>query len=895
MTTRAARQIVCRAGRRVALGLAGLYGAAHFTAAPLSAQLPAPQTVGEAVLAIASGRYAEATVFLERVPRSDPAWIDAQVELVRAFTLISKFDDAERIARAAVATPQGREALTALGEVLHARGKLAAADSAFARARSENASDSLVAMLHTGQIQQARGENARAAQTFDRFIDVYNNRADQLTSREMMAVAMAVRELGSGNPELFKDALKAFDRALQLDAANIDARIALGELFLEKYNAAEAQRTLGDVRQINPSHPMGLVASAARLVFDGQPGADSLLLAAVSISPEFVPARVMMARGMLDVERYADAIREAERALRTNPASAEALGVLAAAHFVSGNEKGYEDARARAMAINPRDAAFYVTLAEMTSRVRRYATAADFARQAIAADSTRWKAHSTLGMNLLRLGKIVEGRQRLDVAFKGDPYDVWVKNTLDLLDTFKNYDTTSSAHVHYMIEKTEAPLLGVYLKDLSERAYAKLQQRYGYTPPPPIRIEVYRSHADFSVRTVGLAGLGALGVSFGTTLAFDSPAAKDAGPFNWGSTVWHELAHTFTLGSTDHRVPRWFSEGLSVWEEHQAKPGWGAGVSPVFLEAYRAGKLVPVSRMNDGFLRPTYPEQIGYSYYQASLVMDLIVKDWGEKALAALLAEFKAGRTTDEAFMKVTNLAMPTLDRRFDAYFKERFAGPLAALAAQGPEYPSGMTAAELLGRANEMKGSYRAQLLAAQALVRSGQREEAIIVLERAHGLFPEYGGDDSPAAGLAALYLAAGDSTKAARMLKVLVLSDESNYEANVQLAALAIAARDTTTAIESLERAIYINPFPPAIHVSLAALAIATKDYVLGVRESEALVALDPVDRAEALYRLALAYKEAGDPAKAKRSVLRALEDAPNFEKAQELLLAIVDGRP
>ena len=99
-----------------------------------------------------------------------------------------------------------------------------------------------------------------------------------------------------------------------------------------------------------------------------------------------------------------------------------------------------------------------------------------------------------------------------------------------------------------MIEKDESPILSVYLKDLAEQAYATFSTKYAYTPPPPIRIEVYRSHADFSVRTVGLAGLGALGVSFGTTLAFDSPAAKDAGPFNWGSTVWHELAHTFTLG-----------------------------------------------------------------------------------------------------------------------------------------------------------------------------------------------------------------------------------------------------------------------------------------------------------------------------------------------------------
>ena len=56
---------------------------------------------------------------------------------------------------------------------------------------------------------------------------------------------------------------------------------------------------------------------------------------------------------------------------------------------------------------------------------------------------------------------------------------------------------------------------------------------------------------------------------------------------------------------------------------------------------------------------------------------------------------------------------------------------------------------------------------------------------------------------------------------------------------------------------------------------------------------MVALNPVDRAEALYQLAQAYYEAGDAPAAKREVLRALEDAPNFEKAQELLLKLQQG--
>ena len=58
---------------------------------------------------------------------------------------------------------------------------------------------------------------------------------------------------------------------------------------------------------------------------------------------------------------------------------------------------------------------------------------------------------------------------------------------------------------------------------------------------------------------------------------------------------------------------------------------------------------------------------------------------------------------------------------------------------------------------------------------------------------------------------------------------------------------------------------------------------------------VVALNPVDRAEALYQLALAHFEAGDAQAARREVLRALEDAPNFEKAQELLLRLQSNRP
>jgi cellulose synthase operon protein C len=59
---------------------------------------------------------------------------------------------------------------------------------------------------------------------------------------------------------------------------------------------------------------------------------------------------------------------------------------------------------------------------------------------------------------------------------------------------------------------------------------------------------------------------------------------------------------------------------------------------------------------------------------------------------------------------------------------------------------------------------------------------------------------------------------------------------------------------------------------------------------VRERRAILALDPVNRADAHYHLAVALLAAGDRAEARREVLRALEIAPNFADAQDLLLRL-----
>jgi tetratricopeptide (TPR) repeat protein len=382
-------------------------------------------------------------------------------------------------------------------------------------------------------------------------------------------------------------------------------------------------------------------------------------------------------------------------------------------------------------------------------------------------------------------------------------------------------------------------------------------------------VEVYPSHGDFSVRTVGLAGLGALGACFGPVLALDSPSARDIGQFNWGSTLWHELAHTVTMGASEHEVPRWLGEGLSVLEERRARPGWGDDLSVEFLKALRDGKLLPLAELNDGFVRPTTPDQIAISYYQASLVTEWIEAQRGFDAVLGLLHAYRDGKTTAEAFQAVLATTLEEFDKGFFAHLRERYATPLANLS------------------------EFEKELAAGLAFVNQRNPAEAQPRLEKARDLFPEFGNDLSPYWPLATIHRDKGDTGAAVDHLAKLTAINERHYRAHLELAKLLEQRGDGQQAAATLERALYVWPFDAAVHEKLAALGAASGHHARVVRARRSLVALDPVDKPEALYQLALALAEAGDPAGARKEVLKALELAPRFQRAQELLLRLHRG--
>lgn len=684
---------------------------------------------------------------------------------------------------------------------------IAAAQSAAAAASSEGARSARIARAERAYLEGERDAPRREALAliaeFERGGSGWSAPDLVAVGRAYLLVARQPARRGEGAPEpaaAVRAALRAFDAATARDAQSPEGALRAADLFLERYNAPDARAGYEGVLMRFPKHPRALLGLARVLEFEGKGEALAMAREAAAADPSLAAAHLTVARVMLDAE-FADSARAAaRRAVAADTYLLEAWGVLGAVAWMRGDTAALRGADASAARVSRRPVSYFVALSEAASRQRRYAEAEAFAERAVALDSLDVAALGALGTDRLRRGDVAGARAMIERAFAIDPFHLWHKNTLDLIDQLEEFETVRDERFEFVGPAREVAVLLPYLQPLLQEAYDSLAARYGYTPPLPVRFELYDRHADFSVRTVGLTGLGALGVSFGSTLAMDAPSARERGVFNWGSTAWHELAHTFTLGLSRHRVPRWFTEGVSVFEERRARPGWGAQTTPEFLAAWKAGQLRAVSVLNDGFVRPRDPGEIGRSYYQASLVVEMIATDFGSQALPAMLRAWGEGLETDAVFRRVLKLSEAEMDARFTAFLANRF---------------------------RDLR---------------------------------------------LGALPAADADLTRA--------LGD----------AAAARRRGDGEAELAAWERVMFIWPYDLESHVAMAEVASRLGRHETALRERRAVVALGPADALEARYQVARALQRAGRPAEARREVLRVLEQAPTFEKAQALLLEL-----
>jgi tetratricopeptide (TPR) repeat protein len=866
--------------RSVVIGVVALTSLGFFF---VSQQKKEPVETG--IEKLRRGEYAEAVTVLSENLASNPTDSLAARGLITAYTETGRHQEAEKTAVEFLSrVPSESVVRNLLGEIYFTTGKYQQAQAEFDRAIADARGPAqLRPKLNKGTTLLAVGKTDEAKELFQTILGYYNAN-DVRRADELSIVAQAITYL-----EHYHDANSLYIEASKSDPEYIETFLSAGDLYVEKYNYGEAAGFFRDALKVNSNSARAYLGMAKAKRIDGSREAVAHLTKALEINPNLVEARNLMAAMLLESEEFKDAQTHLERALQVNPNSTATRSLLAASQYLLNRPQELQQEIAKVSSINPRCGELYETLGEFAVSTRRYQEAVDFARKAVELSPRLWRAWSLLGINLLRLGKEEEGREVLEKAFAGDPFNVWVKNTLDLLDTMRDYRQTVSEHFVVKAAAKESDLIGPYVASLLEEAYSKLTAKYQFRPQGPIIVEVFQNHEDFAVKTLGLPGLGALGACFGKLMAMDSPAARDLGSFNWGSTAWHEFAHVITLQLTDQRVPRWLSEGLSVYEERKAKPGWGDDWNLMFMKAFADGRFLPMEKLDSGFMRPQAPDQVPISYFQASLVVDHITEQFGFDKILAMLRLYREGKRTHEIFASVLGTSLADFDRTFKEYVEKQARKYWSAVDARllSAEEVSEQDLAAAIAQRPE---NFVAQLRLGVLLRKRGEIEKAAGHFKEAIKLFPYYTGEGSAYWHLAEIYQERGRIADAIQTLEQLVSIDEEDYKAAKLIVTLALKQGGGKALDDAVKRAIYINPYDIELHQQAGEAYLTQGDSEQAVKEFRAALILNPPDRAEAQFNLARALAAKGDRAQAKKEVLKALEIAPGMEKAQQLLLKL-----
>jgi tetratricopeptide (TPR) repeat protein len=371
-------------------------------------------------------------------------------------------------------------------------------------------------------------------------------------------------------------------------------------------------------------------------------------------------------------------------------------------------------------------------------------------------------------------------------------------------------------------------------------------------------------------------------------VTLDSPKARDPGTFNWGVTLWHEMAHVITLQLSNQRLPRWLSEGISTFEEKRARPEWGREMDIPFARAIDRGRVLKLRDLNSGFMNP---ETISLAYYQASLVVEHIVDLYGQRKLRAFVQSYADGIDTEAAIQKAFGVDIDTLQKSFDGFVEQRF-GALRKTLTPPAELKQEVSAEQLKAIASANPNSFDAQMALGESLKESSP-DAAIAAFQQAAALVPNAIGKDSPNAQIAEVALNKGDRVLAAKALETLTASDSSDVQSARRLATLIDGAKEPERLRTALRRAVAVDPFDAASHATLGRMALSGGQATEAVRMFRIALAAGPVDRAGAHADLGEALAQAGQKAEAKKHALEALEIAPTYTRAQDLLLKLIQG--
>ena len=699
-----------------------------------------------------------------------------------------------------------------------------------------------------------------------------------------------------------------FNRVIKKFPKNPEGYLYSGKLALEKYDARLASRKFYAGLKVDPEN-VDLKYALAKAFFPSDRKEALLLIDQIlKVNENHVPTLFLLAEHIL-LEDNREKVEELlDKIESVNGRDVKLWSMRAGLEYVEGNKEKGDELRERALqdwATNP-EVDFLI--GSLLSQKLRSEEAVTFLRQSLELDPKYLPAELELAQNLLRTGDETESWKMLEDLAERDPYNVPVFNLLTLHDEMKKFVVLRRGNFVLRMDPKESELFGDSILDLLERAAEEMHDKYGFKPKKNVLVECFPNQADFAIRTFGVqGGDGFLGVCFGNVITMNSPGSLGSKLSNWEVTLWHEYAHTVTLGVSKMRVPRWFTEGISVHEEgllnsayrrplnseyrkailgefdQGAGPGGPAGAE----DDERDTALLKLPDLNRGFTRPESEWQIMFAYFQSSMLIDYLVEKRGYEFIRAVLADLGKGVRFPKS-MEDHGEPLKKLETDFFAYArkKAREVGPSFDWKFPPPEVQRGEIA-DLEDFVDENPKSYYGRLLLAKKLLDAENGEAAKPILQKLVEEYPDNSEDDSPYWHLARAHRILGETDEERKALSEVMKRTSRASPAVYRLMAMEAEAGNWDEALYWAERVIAVNPYIKRAQrrraESLENLG-RPDDAIANYRRILAMGAENP---SQIHYRLASLLKTK-EPVTAKRHILDALVGSPRYREAHKLLL-------
>lgn len=713
------------------------------------------------------------------------------------------------------------------------------------------------------------------------------------TASELVAMGRAAYALGADPNKVLDEFYAA---AKKKDPKLIAAYLAAGDLALEKYDYSRASKEFrAGLKQAAQDPDLRYGLAKAFMPSDREEAignADKVL----AYNPRHVGAQLLKVEHLVNSERYDEAQATLASVILVNPSEPRALAFQSAIATIHENDSAAaEAARDKALASNAENPIVPHIIGRVLSRKYRFEDGAEQQRQALEWDPDFTDAKMQLASDSMRLGDEETAWKLAEEVSEADPFNVLAFNYTQLKKQLEAYGEIETEHFIIRMREDEIGIYGDRALEILEEAREVLCEKYNLEMEEQTLVEFFAEQQDFAIRTFGeLGGAGYLGVCFGTVITMNSPGSSASGFSNWEATLWHEFCHVVTLTATKNRMPRWLSEGISVYEEAQRNPVWGQRMTPAYRKRILIDeKVTPVGALSSAFLNAESGEDLMFAYFQSSLVVEFLIEEYGQKAFNAILTELATGTPINPSIEKHTEELVP-LEAKFLTFIKTRADEYGGDVDWSEPEEldPRNLPAVVEFMNANP-KNFWARQIFTLSRLAAEewqAAAESAQVLID----LFPDYVEEQNGYMLLARAHRAMDDTDAEAAALRELAKRSADVTPAYQRLLEIDLEAENWPQLLANADRQMAVNPFIKRAHYckACAAQALGKKD--AAIVSYEKLLQLGPPSPADVNFQLARLFRE-NDGERARRHLLDSLVDAPRFREAHEMLVELSEPKP